>query len=434
MGVATIYKQASFLIICILFLFIISCNPINLPKQTKEIKNEDERVEKEQITPKKNPTSQITEIDKSKNIELDVEIPKNISVLIDNNDNQDFNNQLLNILELAIYNKGFNDVSFEIHFFNDDKELNQIITDTQNRGKIYIGPIESKNTSKVKTFCDNQLLFFSFSSDVSLAKDCIYLINFFPQNELEELFNYLEKDSRVALLYPENDYGYMINSIIDNIADKSNSVIINRSSYKQDLSNVRDAIKELGRYELRKYELERQKKILSVKTDNQSKKRLKKLEKFKTTTDYDFTHILIADYGINLLQVAPLLPFYDIDPDIVQFLTTGVIDNEIFFLEPSLQGAIFPGIEKSKREDLIKEYKEIYNENMMRVSTLPYDLIGLLNFIFSNEITHLELINLLNNSNINFEGIDGEFYFKNNIIVRNLDILKIFDGKAKEIN
>ncbi len=405
-----------------------------MSKQTKEIKNKDERVEKKQITLRKSLTPQITEIEKLETIEQDVEILRNISVLINNNNSPNFNNQLLNILELAVYKKGFNDVIFEIHFFNDDEELKQIITDTKNKGKIYIGPINSQNTSKVKTFCDSQLLFFSFSSDVSQAKDCIYLINFFPQNELEELFNYLEKDSRVALLYPENDYGYMINSIIDNIADRSNSVIINRSSYKQDLSNVRVAIKELGKYELRKYELERQKKILSVKKDNQSKKRLKKLEKFKTTTDYDFTHILIADYGINLLQVAPLLPYYDIDPDIVQFLTTGVIDNEIFFLEPSLQGAIFPGIEKSKREDLIKDYKEIYNENMMRVSTSPYDLIGLLNFIFSNEISYLELINLLNNSNINFEGIDGEFYFKNNIIVRNLDILKIVDGKAKRIN
>ena len=39
-----------------------------------------------------------------------------------------------------------------------------------------------------------------------------------------------------------------------------------------------------------------------------NQKRLKKLERFKTTSDYDFTHILIADYGLNLLQVAPLLP------------------------------------------------------------------------------------------------------------------------------
>ena len=86
-------------------------------------------------------------------------------------------------------------------------------------------------------------------------------------------------------------------------------MLINRSSYKNDLSNVRDAIKELGKYELRKYELERQKKILSTKKDETSKKRLNKLKKFKTTSDYDFTHILLADYGLNLLQVAPLLTY-----------------------------------------------------------------------------------------------------------------------------
>ena len=67
------------------------------------------------------------------------------------------------------------------------------------------------------------------------------------------------------------------------------------------------------------------------KKDNLSKKRLKKLEKFKTTSDYDFTHILIADYGLNLLKVAPLLPYYDIDPDIVQFLGTELLMMKIFF-------------------------------------------------------------------------------------------------------
>ena len=94
----------------------------------------------------------------------------------------------------------------------------------------------------------------------------MYLFNkLFPKNELEELFKYLEKNSKVALLYPENNYGYLINSIIDNVIDKSDSVLINRSSYKNDLSNVRDAIKELGKYELRKYELERQKNIINKK-------------------------------------------------------------------------------------------------------------------------------------------------------------------------
>ena len=164
------------------------------------------------------------------------------------------------------------------------------------------------------------------------------------------------------------------------------------------------------------------------------KKKLKKLKNFKTTSDYDFTHILLADYGLNLLQVAPLLPYYDIDPNVVQFLGTGVIDDENFFIEPSLQGAIFPGIEKSKRDNLINQYKDIYNENLLRISTLPYDLVGLLNYIYSRDLSYQQMRQLLNSSQIKFEGVDGEFFFKNNLIERDLDILQISSGIAKKIN
>ena len=136
---------------------------------------------------------------------------------------------------------------------------------------------------------------------------------------------------------------------------------------------------------MRKYELNRQKQILSSKKDEKSKKRLKKLERFKTTSDYDFTHILIADYGLNLLQVAPLLPYYDIDPNIVQFMGTGVIDDKTFFYEPSLQGAIFPGIPETRRINIINNYMEIYDDEFLRISTLPYDLMGLINFIYTKE-------------------------------------------------
>ena len=42
--------------------------------------------------------------------------------------------------------------------------------------------------------------------------------------------------------------------------------------------------------------------------------------------------------------------------------------------------------------------------------------------------------NILNNYNIKFDGIDGVFYFKNNVIERNLDIVQISNGKTLKIN
>ena len=413
-------------------IFLTSCSPVNKTTQFQKTSEENSNVQKNILIENKIVDNNV--LLENKIVNKKSELRNNITVLLSKNNNDYFADQLTNILELGVYDKNLENVNFDIKSYDNKEELEKILKENNEEGKIYIGPISSQDTSVVESFCHKQIIFFSFSSDTNLARNCIYLINFFPKNELEELFKYLEKNSKVALLYPENNYGYLINSIIDNVIDKSDSVLINRSSYKNDLSNVRDAIKELGKYELRKYELERQKKILSTKKDETSIKRLKKLKKFKTTSDYDFTHILLADYGLNLLQVAPLLTYYDIDPDVVQFISTGVIDDQNFFFEPSLQGTIFPGISLINRENLINKYTALYDENLLRVSTLPYDLIGLLNYVFEKNLSYSELINLLNNSNIKFDGVDGKFYFKDNMIERDLDILKINKGTAEKIN
>ena len=410
-----------------------SCTPVNLSKQDPKIFQEN-TPQKKQIDDK--PKNNIVEKKEyQEEITLNnTKLHNTIVALFAKDDDLKLTNQFLNTYELGIYNLGIKNVDLKIEYFENDKDLKNIIENNLSEGRIFLGPIQSKYTKNLNHYCKNDVIFFSFSSDSSLAKDCIYLINFFPKNELMQLLLYLNEDAKVALLYPENEYGYLINNFIDDLIFESPAILVNRSSYSDDLSNVREAIKELGKYELRKYELNRQKQILSNKGDEKSKQRLKKLERFKTTSDYDFTHVLIADYGLNLLQVAPLLPFYDIDPNIVQFMGTGVIDDKSFFYEPSLQGAIFPGIPESNRKNLITEYLQIYEEEFLRISTLPYDLIGLVNFIYSKEFRFDEVIDLLNNPNTQFEGIDGNFNFKNNIIERDLDILSIRNGDAIKIN
>ena len=409
-GVATIERPLIILSIIYIFIFIISCTPVNLSKQDTKNTQETTISEKpiEDKTEKKVIEEKESKQDKQKKILDDIVLDKTIIALFAKDDDEKTTKQFLNTYELGIYNLGISDVVIQIEFFENAKILDN--------------------------YCTHEVIFFSYSSKSSLAKDCVYLINFFPQNELSQLMLYLNDDARVALLYPENEYGYLINSFIDDIIFQSPAILVNRSSYKKDLSNVRESIKELGKYELRKYELNRQKQILLSKKDEKSKKRLKKLERFKTTSDYDFTHILIADYGLNLLQVAPLLPYYDIDPNIVQFMGTGVIDDKTFFYEPSLQGAIFPGIPETRRINIINNYLDIYDDELLRISTLPYDLIGLINFIYTKKYKLGDVIKLLNNPNKRFDGIDGNFYFKDNMIERDLNILKINNGNSFVIN
>ena len=431
------YKPLSLFFILTIFTIINSCTPVNLYKSS------DISVEENNTSKIKNKTaieSQTIETKKQDEKELvinnfeDTKLDNTVTIIFSKNFKRETKEQFVDILQLAVDDKKLENVNFEIEFFEDHEDFRRIVKKTSKLGKIYIGPIDNESTELAINYCELGIIFFSFASDTNLAKDCVYLINFFPKNELEQLFNFLKTDSKVAVLYPENEYGYKINSLVDSIAYNSEAIILNRSSYKNDLSNVRTAIKELSKYELRKYELSRQKTLLSSKKDEKSKKRLKKLEKFKTTSDYDFTHILIADYGLNLLQVAPLLTYYDVDPKIVQFMGTGVIDDQNFFFEPSLQGAIFPGIQNEKRSNLLDKYHLIYDKKFRRISTLPYDLLGLLNYVYSNNKSYYEFIELLNNEKVKFEGVDGNFYFKNNMIERELDILKITSGKTIKIN
>ena len=102
-------------------------------------------------------------------------------------------------------------------------------------------------------------------------------------------------------------------------------------------------------------------------------------------------------------------------------------DEKSFFDEPSLQGAIFPGVEEIKRKNFFNKYKETYQVPPPRTATLMYDLAALVSFLLyadDQKITEKDL----------FRGIDGDFSFENNIIKRNLSILKIQDGKAVLIN
>ena len=424
-----------------LFIFIASCipenNSINSVLKNKQI------IQPKKIEEKTNQTMEIakenvTLIDEQKNLNKtepsSFKILNEIEIILPQKENNLITQNLINSFELSVYKKQINNIQLNINEYYDAKELENILLKKAEPGKIFIGTLSSDASKLVKNYCAKEILFFSFSSNKNLASDCVYLINFFPEDDLNALFNYFKSDSKIALLFPENYYGNNINESIDPIASKSKSLIINRASYKEDLSDARESIKELSKYEIRKYELQRQKDLLKNKKDQSSIKKLKKIEKFETLGEVDFTHLILPDYGIRLLEIAPLLPFYDIDPNLVQFVGTGVWDDNVFFDEPALQGAIFPGIEEKSRADFFNDYFYIYKQKPIRTATIPYDLVGLISYVVNRNMDLTEAKDFLSNEKFVFEGIDGKFYFSNNVISRKLDILKISSGAAIKLN
>jgi hypothetical protein len=59
--------------------------------------------------------------------------------------------------------------------------------------------------------------------------------------------------------------------------------------------------------------------------------------------------------------------------------------------------------------------------------------VGLLDYLINNDYTTSALFETLQNSKIRFVGVDGNFYFSNNRIDRELQVLQIKNGKANVI-
>ena len=316
-----------------------------------------------------------------------------ITLLINSDSYKEVSNSFINTLDLYKNNKNINILNY-----SDLNEINKYIATNSKFQNIFIGPIESNYISSLENLCSNNNIFFTFVSNLKYAKDCLYLFNFFPEDDLESLFNYFDTNSRIALLYPEKPYGYYINSIIDKIASKNNGEIVRRASYKDDLSNAKEAIKELK--------------------SNQG------------YGEIDFTHLILAEYGKNLLEISPLLSFYDIDKSNVQLVGTGAWDDEVFFYEPSLQGSIFPGIEINKRINLMKKYKEIYESKPMRIITIMHDILGIIDDLIEKNQNIVSIKNELNSNKYSYNGLDGKVSFVDNRSKRIFDILTISNGYA----
>lgn len=245
-----------------------SCAPVNNNSDKKIlIKNHPTKppiISEEDLSDQK--LTQKNEIKQKLKTIVNPKLLNEMEIILPQLTNENIAKHLINSFELSIYKKEINNISLNINRYANLNELDNLLQLKAKPGKIFIGTLSIDATKLVKQYCDRGILFFSFASNKKLGENCTYLINFFPEDDLKALFNFFPSDSKIALLYPENYYGYNISKIIDPIASQSKSLIINRASYKEDLTNARESIKELSKYELRKYELERQKKFLKERT------------------------------------------------------------------------------------------------------------------------------------------------------------------------
>ena len=173
-----------FFITVFLFILLASCAPVNnvYKEKSNNTKNINNNEVLETQHKKKNSLESDEKIlnEKLPNLKINTGIQNVVTIILSHNDDPDTVRQFINIVELAVYQKKLQNISFEIKLYKNNVELKNYLNNTALSGKIFIGPLSTKSTSLLGSYCDRGAIFFSFSADKNLANDCIYLVNFFP--------------------------------------------------------------------------------------------------------------------------------------------------------------------------------------------------------------------------------------------------------------
>ena len=210
----------------------------------------------------------------------------------------------------------------------------------------------------------------AFSSDQSVAGEGTYLLSFPPEAEVERIVEYAASTGvqNFAFLGPQSTYGRRVLGAYQNTVGLVRGQVTASETYDgNDISVMQEPALKLSQF------------YKSREARNKGEGRRA------------FEAILLPEGGTALRSLAPLLPYYDVDPADVQFLGTGLWHKEETAREPALNGGRFAGPPQEARLDFIAAFDQQFGEDPSQLASLAHDavIIGAVAGIMCQEMVNL---------------------------------------------
>ncbi len=252
----------------------------------------------------------------------------------------------------------------------------------------------------------------AFSTDRTVAGQEVYLLSFQPESELDAIARFATRRglSRFASLIPYGAYGNRVDQAFDANITKYGGTIVQKEYYAREASAMFEPVKRLAQYAQRKSSIELEKQNLRKIDDEASRAALQRLEDSETWGEVGYEAVLLPEEGNLLRSLAPLLPYYDVDPRYVKFLGTGLWDNPEIAREPSLLGGWFAAPAPEARQAFTVNYQNAYGHEPSRIASLAYDAVMLAASLANAEPGSRFSANAITDPNGYF-GVDGLFRF-----------------------
>lgn len=245
---------------------------------------------------------------------------------------------------------------------------------------LIIGPLFSTSVEAVKPIAqaaDVKVL--AFSSNREVGGDGVYVMGLAPHLQVERIVAYAAAQGlrQFGILAPQTPYGQAVAQAMREAVERSESFLGRVIFYNPASPDLSPEVRSLANYEGRQAALNARKKALEAAGDAASLRALARLRNIETEGSLKYDAILLAGTAQQALSLAPLLAYYDVDPNLVRFLGTALWDGADLGDEPSLQGSWFAAPAPEYWNDFKTRYTETYGSAPPRVASLAYDATAL---------------------------------------------------------
>jgi ABC-type branched-subunit amino acid transport system substrate-binding protein len=257
---------------------------------------------------------------------------------------------LYNAIQMSLFEIGARDVVLMPRDASnsDPRETARIAEDAVRDGAIaVIGPLFAQQVGAVAgEAAEVRAPVLAFSTDVSAIGQGAYLVSLTPRSEIKRIVEWASTQgvTRFAMLGPDSTYGRTVESALREEVTARGGAVIGVEYYPPGNATPQDPAR-----------------------------RLATVIKAESTANPGKVAVLIPEQGVQLRQVAPLLPYFDVNPRQVKFLGTGMWNDPEVWREPVLYGGAFPAPDPAALDDFKRRYQAIYGEAAPNLASFGYD-------------------------------------------------------------
>jgi len=284
--------------------------------------------------------------------------------------------------------------------------------------QLILGPIFAAEARAVAPIAQQRNInVVTFSTDWTLAQGNVFVMGFLPFTQVERIAQYAaaQRLQRIGIIAPETEYGNVVVSAWNVNANRNG---LPPASILRVTPGSAAASEQINAF-----------------TNGEARTAAAKAGQ---PLPAPFDAVFMPVGGSEAVSLADSLSFYELDPQTVRRLGTGMWDDNSLATQKNLDGAWFAASDPDLRKAFERRYYDAYGAAAPRLSTLAYDATSLAVVLAKTGYANYGAPSFdrsaIGNPN-GFAGIDGIFRFRpDGMAERGLAILEFRNGSMQVVD